>query len=179
MKKLLKFTLIGLLAGLALPAIAGVSFNTTNIIAANTTITSYPTNGLAATLTTNVFASVTNIGYPGILTGGKIGIQNYKEASISVQGVAGGNTVIGVTLVRSCAESPVITSIENDWDTILQPQFNVTVTGTSPFNWQTNLDMYSLAGANWIGVYTVTNGANAVSNLTVSLNGKIIPIRYP
>jgi hypothetical protein len=69
-----------------------------------------------------------------------------------------------------------------DWETTPQMSFAITFAGTNWVNWCTNLDPYGIGFAQWIGVYALSNSQVAgsyITNFSVGLNKKIIPIRYP
>lgn len=172
--KYFKIAFFGVLcfAAVAASSIAGQPFGVTNYIAANTTITSWPTN----TMGTNGLYQ---------LTGGKVLLTSARRCMISIQGypMNTNGTTITVALVRSSADgTPTVSATQNDWDTVTIPTFSFSITNsTSPFNFQTNLDEYTCGDANWLGIYSITTsaGGSAITNLNVSANTKIIPLRYP
>ena len=172
--KLIGAVLVTAVIGLVLTAPlarASQPFNTTNYIAASTTITSWPTN----TIGTNS---------QPVLTGGVIGLQNQRHVMLVMQGIplVTNATTLSVTLVRSGADGPPqVSAARNDFDTVNQPAFSFTVQNSlSPFCFTTNLDEYTVGDANYIGVYSITPGTGSgVTNLVVGLSKKIIPIRYP
>lgn len=191
MKKTL--LLCALLALLALPAAAGQTFNVTNNIAASTTVTAWPTNALTTNLvvttttyTTNGSTITTNTYgyYMGKSTGKYVGVQNQRSALLAVQCVplVTNATTFSLTLVRSSADAPpTVSATQNDWDTVHQATFTfLTQNTTSAVCYQTNLADTFVGDANWLGVYSMTPGTGSgVTNLTISINGKILPIRYP
>lgn len=173
--KLLRIGLCGILLGAlafaSFPADAAQPFNNTNVIAASTTITSWPTN----TIGTNNLP---------VLTGGCIGLQNQRSAMLVVQGIPllTNATTFTITLVRSGADGPPqATATRNDFDTSAPISASFTLqNSTAPFCWSTNLDTSAIGDANWVGIYSMTPGSGSgVSNFVVSLNKKIMTIRYP
>ena len=161
-----------------------VSFNTTNVISAGTSVTSWPTN-----------TSSTNGG--GFFTGGPLYLGYVDHYGISVQGLnvstnSSATNVIGIGYVLSMATgTPQLTLgtniwtanatniIQNDWQnqtnwivlTIPQP-----LTATNWINVGTNIVTTAIGGdANWIGIVAITNsGFNGgfLTNFGVYLNTK-------
>jgi hypothetical protein len=186
---------LALLVCLALPALAD-NFNITNVLQGGVSIVSYPTN------TPLYVTNSTSSNYVGVATGGAIGLANNNFATFDFQclpnaSAATGTCVVTIQFVRSTAgQAPgalVATNpwtggtniMQNDWETTppggpLTVAFNVT--GTNAVNWMTNWIDPQLAGAGYIGVYSITNATtNAIllTNCVATLSKKIIPIRYP
>jgi hypothetical protein len=156
------------------------SFNVTNRLDGGVAMVGYPTNSIG----TNV-------------TGGPVSVINQSDtgAGLNFQGqiASGSNGTVTVTLVRSQTANPPTTATAtagalsyNDWETT--PSLTVTfgtplgLYPTNWVNWQTNLQKEWLAPANWIGVYSITNATTntmIMTNLSITVNKKIIPIRYP
>jgi hypothetical protein len=146
------------------------SFNTTNSVAANTSITSWPTN------------SVTTNGV-GRLTGGAVSLFNQNAGGASIYFRAAAATTVGVRLITAQVDSPpryvVDTNgwvLANDWITNNSVWLVASASDTNAFTWGTNIDAL-INGANWIGVYQVTNGAGAITNFGVNINKKVLPVR--
>jgi hypothetical protein len=183
--KHLKFSIRGmagcvLLAGMCISAQAE-NFDVTNAIY-NSEIVSWPTNAVG----TNGL---------GQLTGGAIGVANYRQAGLEIQGLWLGTTGysnqsgsgLRLVLVRSAKDSPPGIGVNtnwatayNDWETsqwldLLMPFVNTNV----PTSLITNLSETWLSPANWIGVYMASNGTQCtmITNPVVTLNKKVIPMR--
>jgi hypothetical protein len=162
--------LLGALAAVSLPPPAPAeSFQITNVLFTASSITSWPTN----TVGTN--------GNPR-LTGHAISVANYTEAGFYFSAGISSNSSPGsfpLTLVRSWKDTPPASAA--DWETTSALTIAPAVTGNagSPFYWGTNLDKTIIAGANWIGVYTITGGGTNIglTNVDCGLNKKVIPVR--
>lgn len=201
MKKLIALgaVLIASLALVAPQAHAAISggaltfFNTTNVITGTggtSNLTSWPTNGIG----TNGI---------GISTGGPVAVGQFDFAQLVVQGyvnalnfAAGTNGIIGITLCTAAGNnnptvvlgtnvfSGGLTNIQyNDWcptNEMIQVNFTVPPSGNSNFiTFQTNLGSSTLLqGANWVGVYSITNGLGTgatMTNFSCGLNTKLLP----
>ena len=190
---LLKATLLAACLTLTLfaaPSARADSFNITNCL--------YPTNYVAGWPTNAVGTNGLPQG-----TGTPINVMNQEWAGFYFQGFVATNTGtagnIIVTLIRSVTTGyPAVTYTTNaltgntttnlnsgDWETTTNGLAPITLTipviGTNFFMWFTNLDRYQIGGANFIGVYSITNSATNcfITNAVMGLNKKIIPIRYP
>jgi hypothetical protein len=168
------------MAAIVAPALAD-SFNVTNCVANGVSITSWPTN---------------SAGTNGLnqLTGGPISVANQEWAGFWFQclPVAGSNSTVTVSLVRSMAMNPPAVMFNTngqmtqcDWETpsngIAPLVLTIPISGTNAITWSTNLDRAQIGGANWVGIYAITNSGlgSSLSNVVIGLNKKIIPIRYP
>lgn len=168
------------------------SFNITNCLAQGVSVVGWPTNTVSATT-----------GLP-MGTGGALGIPNddlvgFWFSCLSVTNTNGCNVVF--TLMRSPVDNPPgvtygtnifslnVTNLQaSDWETptwgtgpilITVPISNLT---NAPFNWYTNLPAWQVSKAKWLGIYAVTNSTTAscfLTNVSVGLSKKILPIRYP
>jgi hypothetical protein len=173
------------------------SFFVTNLLQGTgglSNIVSWPTN---TALTNNTF------GTTGASTGQAVSIGAFEHVGITVQGLwvfptalAGTNGSVTVTLVtaqstsspntvlasNAWSNSQVVTN-QNDWcmpaqgiTLVLTPTAGVQ---TNWLNFQTNLDLPSLAGdANWIGVYQIQNDLGStgfITNFTIGVNTKLLP----
>ena len=180
----------------ALASGALTSFNMTNNLQGTVVITSYPTNHF----------NPTN-GFPQ-QTGNGIYIGNFRSFNFNVQGFlvntgaaatatftliganSGGSpaSVLGTNLLS--VNQTVLTDI--DWETVMPATNTAALLGTPViftmpgfttnwFNWHTNFDISwsKLAGANWVGIYSISNNLATTCQLTNSaayINTKIIPV---
>lgn len=178
-----KRNIVGLAATLALGFAAltaqAESFNCTNVLNQTDTDLSWPTNSIG-----------TN-GLPR-LTGGPISLQWATDnAGFSYKGYATGSATGNLIfyLVRSWADnpptvSPLTTNLPplNLWES--SPGITLTVPiAAGIVSWGTNLSKELLGGANWIGIYAVTNTISTLSvtnlantvdqgaNLNIKVNG--------
>ena len=99
----------------------------------------------------------------------------------------------GVTVGTNVWTSGQTNVIQSDWETAgvtaagapifptNQLLISIPVSGTNAITFSTNLNEWVLGGAQWVGVGWWTNYCTnlAFTNVTMGLNKKIIPIRYP
>ena len=159
---------------------AAQSLNITNylVAGANGSFTGYPTN--VANSTNGIFAG----------TGVGIDISKYDNVGLCFQGMLWNTNAstytLGIALVTALSQStPLVLTNQTDWNTILNPalQFTVTIPASSTnvaINWQTNLASAGQIGNGpmWIGAYYVTNNManNAyITNATLLIGKKILP----
>lgn len=173
-----KFTgaILGLAVALAAlaafaPAAKAESFQTTNTLAYGISFFGYPTNS-------------PNTNGLGVANGHKISIANVREAGFYCGGYnitnQGPTANLVFKLVFSSADSPPVYDGTNlQWSIVTPTTITVPVTNIGPFYFTTNLDQYALQGANWVGIYQLTNTATgvAITNLDVGINKKITPVR--
>ena len=154
-----------------MPAV--VTIPVTNSILFATAITGQPTNAVG---TNGIFYGV---GYG-------VAVPNADKATLSVTAQStttnAGNLVIH--LVRSEFVNPPGYTTNAQWFETSDPanlQFTIPLNGTNFVTYQTNLDFYQLGYTCWIGCSLLTNtqAAGIVTNHTISLGTKIVPIRYP
>ena len=148
-----KLTLLASILALAVTSALADSFNHTNILSQTATIQSWPTN----TFGTN--------GLPQ-MTGGAIDLSRAGDnAGFYYGGYATGTGTGSLVfyLVRSWWDNPPTVSASttnlpplNAWEQT--PSIILTVPTTAGvISWGTNLSKELLGGANWIGIYAVTN----------------------
>jgi len=155
--------LIGLLFGVA-KVRADDSFNTTNVIAAGTSIISFPTN--TPTLVTNSSGSNTVT----FLTGKGISVRDYERVGLVFKALCTSSNAshIGVSLIRANTKGgapPVVLTNNgaiswNDWETTPAiPSIVIPIpAGTNVFvNWTTNLDVPIVVPGDYLGAYQITN----------------------
>ena len=102
-------------------------------------------------------------------------------------------SVPGVNVGTNIWTSGQTNVLQSDWETAgvtsaglpIFPTNNllisIPVSGTNAITFSTNLNDWVLGGAQWIGVGWITNYCTNLmfTNVTMGLNKKIIPIRYP
>ncbi len=170
-----------------LTRIRAETFNTTNVLSNTNQVQMWPTNT------------------PGQGTGTPISILNqdrvgfYFGAYVATNGNQYSSNVI-VTILHGWGSSPPQSALRYgtnllsnnttnlaymEWES---PSNSTAMTLTIPipvmtnyFAWFTNLEPPFVAGANWLGIYSLTPmGSNVfMTNVVMGLNKKIIPIRYP
>ncbi len=196
--KTLAASAIGLglaLLALTAPAAHAQSFNVTNVISATNQIAGFPTNVAPSSVL-------------GQGTGGPVRVDNNEFALLSCQmfvctNVGGGSPTTNnlvLTILRSGSSSPpgvftgtnlfttnVTNILTTGWETwsnttAYGSQITIPLSTTFGFiNWSTNLPQQFVSGANWLGIGSIMPNATNffATNFVVSLNKKIIPIRYP
>jgi hypothetical protein len=157
-------------------------------------------------LTNNMTSTASVVGWPtnstgtnglGFLTGSWIDVRNVNQADLWVQWTSvtnSSNFPWVITFTRSWADSPPVVStdtngVPNMTTFEMLPMFSITTTTNLGFvqtnnvqTWRTNLNESFLSGANYIGIYTITNlsaFANYYTNVQVGISKKILPIRFP
>jgi hypothetical protein len=166
--------------GLGTMAMLADSFQVTNQLASAVAIVNWPTN------------SPSTNGNP-TSTGGAISVANQEWAGFYFSGYSTTNTnsTVTVTLVKGWGSTPTLytydatgTNVNGiNFETVATITLAIPIVGSGVQGWSTNLDRTLIGPANWVGIYSVTNGnAGSNGNLTnvvMGLNKKIIPIRYP
>lgn len=192
-----------LCVSLLAPSVQADSFNCTNFIPSGSPVTPqvlagyggiFPTNA-AGTLTGGAI-SVANQEWAGFF------FQAQGVCTNTANPIGAGN--IYVSLTRSLASNPpgVTTGtngatgnttvlLASDWESsgvvngsVVFPNtilLTIPVSGTNAITWSTNLDRWTLGGAQWVGISGITNSCTNMflTNVVIGLNKKIIPIRFP
>lgn len=169
---MLAVVVFGLL-GLACLSAKGDSFGVTNWISHQTDLVSGPTNPV------------------GTRVGGAISVKNQEGAGFFFSGYSttATNSTLTVKLIRGWGD----TSAKQDGADSIQWEtgtphglltFAIPIVSSGLQGWTTNLGPEVIRGANWIGIYSITNSAgtgdgNILTNVVMGVNKKIIPIRYP
>lgn len=156
------------------------SFGATNYIAANTTITSMPTN---------------SPGTNGLnrQTGGWVSVENNERSSfVFFSEPVASNTTNNITFALVRAYRNPVTLSSNSvagngtfaafagCETLPSLTFTVAQNGTNATTWATNLDSYTQGGVAAVGIYSMADGysSTALTNFDAGLSKKIVPIVY-